>query len=92
VSLTGVRHAALPARDLDRAIRFYTEALGFAPYYTGDADWAMLSLAGTSLSLIRSGAGPAAATSQGVHPAHLGITASSAAEVDVCHGRVKSHS
>lgn len=82
VELLGIRHAALPARDLARGLRFYVEHLGFSDYHSGDADWAMLHLAGTTLSLIQVREDLAAPKARGKHPAHLGLVASTPQEVD----------
>jgi sirohydrochlorin cobaltochelatase len=76
--LIGIRHAALPVLDLKRALVFYTEHFGFKPYLTSDKDWAMITLGGTSLSLM-----PLNKITPNQGPArHLGIQVQSPAEVD----------
>lgn len=74
----GIRHAALGITDLERALRFYTSALGFKPYHVTDSDWAMVHEGGTSLSLAHS------------HPPHLGIVLDSRAAVDSLHAALSA--
>jgi len=88
MELLGIRHAALPARDLTRAIRFYVEHLGFEDYHSGDADWAMLCLAGTSLSLLKIKDDPAAPKAKGKHPSHVGLVVATSGDVDAMHERL----
>ena len=79
----GLRHAALPVRDLKRAVQFYVETLGFDPYLITDSDWAMVSLHGTTLSLVpyheENRARPKS------HPAHVGVTFSTREKVDAIY-------
>lgn len=89
----GIRHAALPAQDLPRALRFYTEVLGFTPYHVTDRDWAMVHCEGTTISLVRSSILPPSPTlsengKKQSHPAHLGWTVSTQADVDTHHKKV----
>jgi hypothetical protein len=59
--------------------------LGFTPYHTMDADWKMLRLGDTTVSLIlHQGASPAARPKSG-HPAHFGLNVESMDEVDDWH-------
>lgn len=89
MELLGIRHAALPARDLARAIRFYTEQLGFEDYHSGDPDWAMLRLEGTSLSLLKAETDPAPPPAgKMIHPSHLGLVVATPGEVDAMHARL----
>lgn len=83
----GVRHAAVPVRDLDRSLAFYQQALGFLPYYAASTDWAMLKAAGTTLSLVPAETWPTM-PSGGSHPQHLGLVVASRAEVDALHARL----
>lgn len=96
--LLGLKHAALPARDLARGLRFYREVLGFETYHATERDWAMVAGFGTSVSLVQSEPGTAAVGSHppsgmrtGVHPAHLGLTLPDCAAVDEWHERVRTH-
>lgn len=96
----GIRHAAVPAKDLKRAVAFYTDVLGFDPYHTADQDWAMVHRAGTSLSLLllpkrlqsdtdsTQSAQPRVGK-LGVHPSHLGLILDSREEVDQWNRRLK---
>ncbi|MBL7715144.1 MAG: VOC family protein [Bdellovibrionales bacterium] len=89
----GIRHAALPAKDLKRGIRFYTEILGFQPYHVEDADWAMLHTEGTTLSLVQlpkrlQTDEPQA--NQGTHPRHLGLVLETREDVDQWNERLKA--
>lgn len=89
--IIGMKHAALPADDLKRVFRFYTETLGFKSYYSSDTDWAMVSRGGTSVALVKrpDTAGVAAPQRpEGVHPSHLGFTVASTAEVDQFHAKI----
>ena len=85
----GLRHAALPAKDLERAIRFYREAFDFEPYHISDKDWAMVTLAGTTLSFIKvpPSAPDVPAPIKGTHPSHVGICATTREEVDTLYQR-----
>lgn len=92
--LIGIRHAALPVQDLKRALAFYIEHFGFQPYLISDKDWAMLTLGGTSLSLM-----PISRKSQqqnsdlaaAIGPArHLGIQVQSKLEVDELYRKLKA--
>ena len=85
----GVRHAALAVSDLDRAMTFYVDTLGFAPAYVADADWAMVAMGGTTLSLIPAPAGERPAPRGGSHPAHLGIVLDTPAAVDALYQRLR---
>ncbi len=68
----GLRHAALECSSLKRSIDFYVGVLGFKVYWDKDADWAMLSLGDTYLSLV-----PVRevqkSEKRGSHQAHLGF-------------------
>jgi catechol 2,3-dioxygenase-like lactoylglutathione lyase family enzyme len=79
--LLGIRHVAFPTRDLPAAIVFYREVLGFLPYHLGDADWAMLTLGDTTLSLIKASATPMTGAG-GAHHAHVGLNAPTPDSVD----------
>jgi len=84
--LIGIRHAALPVLDLKRALAFYTEHFGFKPYLTSDKDWAMITLGGTSLSLM-----PLNKITPNQGPArHLGIQVQSPEEVDELFKKMKA--
>ncbi len=85
--LLGVRHAALVTRDLPRAIAFYRDVLGFAPYHVRDRDWAMVRLGGTTLSLIVAPI-PAEREVGGSHHAHVGLNAPSPEAVDAWHAKL----
>lgn len=74
-----LRHAAVGVGDLDRALRFYREILGFESYHTSDRDWAMVARGGTSVSLV---------VAHGTHPDHLGVTLPDPAEVDRMRARL----
>lgn len=72
-------------------MRFYCDVLGFKISLSGDADWAMLELAGTTLSLIKVGSDPKRSTSApviGTHPSHLGIVAADRKAVDEIYARI----
>lgn len=73
--MLGLRHAAVPVSDLKRAVKFYCDVLGFAPYHTTDTDWAMVRHAGTTVSLVKtpSHAVLSPPPKPGHHPAHLGF-------------------
>lgn len=89
----GIRHAALAVTDIPRALRFYRDALGFKVVYDRDADWAMISQAGTTLSLIRAKVPSpdfSSSSPYGTHPAHLGVVVDSPEEVDAIHARSRS--
>jgi catechol 2,3-dioxygenase-like lactoylglutathione lyase family enzyme len=75
--------------DLPRALDFYTETLGFEPAYVTSSDWAMVSMAGTTLSLIPVPGYVAPRILGGSHPAHLGIVLATAADVDAWHQRLQ---
>jgi catechol 2,3-dioxygenase-like lactoylglutathione lyase family enzyme len=84
--LIGIRHAALPVLDLKRALAFYTEHFGFKPYLTSDKDWVMITLGGTSLSLM-----PLNKITPNQGPArHLGILVQSPKEVDEHFKKMKA--
>lgn len=83
----GMRHAAVPVRDLGRSLAFYQQALGFLPYYVASSDWAMLKAAGTTLSLVPAKSWPSM-PSGGSHPQHLGLVVSSRADVDELHAKL----
>lgn len=83
----GMRHAAVPVRDLDRSLAFYQQALGFLPYYVASTDWAMLKAAGTTLSLVPAKTWPTM-PSGGSHPQHLGLVVASRADVDELHAKL----
>ena len=86
----GVRHAALAVSDLPRALAFYIETLGFTPAYVTDRDWAMLSLGGTTLSLVPvPHFMPLTLNGGGSHPAHIGIVLPSMEAVDALHQRIR---
>lgn len=85
----GVRHVALGVSDLARALDFYTETLGFDPAYVTSADWAMVSMAGTTLSLVPVPGYVAPRSAGGSHPAHFGIVLASMADVDAWHERLR---
>jgi len=87
----GLRHAALPAKNLQRASDFYRQALGFVPYHASDRDWAMVCRGGTTLSFIKvpEKAPDLPPPTAGTHPAHVGFTLSSRQEVDELHRRVQ---
>jgi len=87
----GLRHAAVTVKNLAQSLRFYTEVLGFSRFLDQDSDWAMVSFAGTTLSLVSrtySGPLPSEASSggsdalppRGIH--HLGLVVSSIQAVD----------
>ncbi|MBC7543311.1 MAG: VOC family protein [Candidatus Sericytochromatia bacterium] len=85
----GIRHAALAVSDLARSVAFYTDTLGFTPAYVTSADWAMVSMAGTTLSLILvPHFKPPTVNEGGSHPAHLGIVLPSMEAVDDLHRRL----
>jgi catechol 2,3-dioxygenase-like lactoylglutathione lyase family enzyme len=85
----GVRHAALTVSDLPRSLAFYTDTLGFEPAYVTDTEWAMVSMAGTTLSLIPSPHFlPTKHVEGGAHPAHLGIVLATTEDVDAMHRRL----
>lgn len=87
VTHLGVRHAAVPVRDLDRSLAFYHDALGFLSYYVASRDWAMLKAAGTTLSLIPAETWPTMPAG-GSHPQHLGLVVAGRAEVDALHAKL----
>jgi catechol 2,3-dioxygenase-like lactoylglutathione lyase family enzyme len=78
----GLNHAAIGVADLKRALEFYTTHLGFTPYYEGDADWAMVRMGNTTLSLLRQPALVATEIPESYHPSHLGVTVESKAIVE----------
>jgi catechol 2,3-dioxygenase-like lactoylglutathione lyase family enzyme len=84
-----MRHAALGVSDLARSLGFYLDTLGFEPAYVTDSDWAMVSMAGTTLSLIPVPGYTPPRILGGAHPAHLGIVLASPAEVDALHARLQ---
>lgn len=92
----GIHHSALAVHDLERAIKFYTETLGFKHYHTQDDDWAMVYQKDSSLSLIPEPKLDEMRSSyKGSHPSHLGITFDSSKDVDIfyqhlCDRRVSS--
>ncbi len=83
----GLRHAALECTDLARSVAFYREKLGFESYYAGDADWAMLYLGDTYLSLV-----PVKSVSvnekRGSHQTHTGLVYSCRADIEQLHARL----
>jgi sirohydrochlorin cobaltochelatase len=78
----GIRHVALPALDLPRAIAFYTDTLGFRPYQVTDRDWAMLHRGGTTLSFI-------VAREPMRTPFHFGMNLDSVADVDQAYAALR---
>ena len=92
LTLKGLRHAALPAQDLERAIIFYRDLLGFCEYHVADNDWAMLHQEGTFLSLVKGDCPPENIDYSELdkHPAHLGIIAKSPEQVDEWHSFLSS--
>jgi catechol 2,3-dioxygenase-like lactoylglutathione lyase family enzyme len=89
-SALGIRHVAIAVHDLERALRFYRDVMGFADYHVGDRDWAMLKREGTGLSLIAIPRDkPVGAGGRGSHPAHFGVSFGSPAEVDAFRARLE---
>ena len=88
----GLRHAAVISRDLRRSLKFYCDVLGFEPYHTADADWAMVSLAGTTLSFLRVPPSTLPLNpplkSGNFHPSHLGLTVASPEDVDLARQKM----
>src|SRR4051794_25472262 len=88
----GIRHVALPTQDLKRAVDFYCSVLNFTSYAVGDRDWAMVSQAGTFLSLIAVPSAPGAKTegTKEKHPSHFGWVMPSCEAVDEVHSRLQA--
>ncbi len=90
----GIKHIALPAFDLERAIGFYTKYLGFSRYYPADPDWTMVYSNGTTLSFLkREASGQDQKNdkdSSAGHPQHVGIVVSSMQEVDELFEQLKN--
>jgi len=89
--MKGLKHAALSCSNLERALNFYRDILGFKDYHCESKDWAMLYFRETTLSLVPSpGHLAIPRESLGSHPAHLGFVAHSKEEVDLLWQRLKS--
>ena len=58
-------HAGIQVADLNRALAFYRDVLGFQVDWDGDPDWANVSLGGDDLGLIR--------VPPAKHPPHMGL-------------------
>lgn len=90
--LLGIFHVAVPVQDLERAVAFYCEELGFRRFDTQSKDWAMVALGQTSLSFFQ--LSPQEQEAQKRLPKsdapyrHFGIAVPSRQAVDQWHGRL----
>ncbi len=85
----GLRHAALECTNLERSLKFYIETMGMHRYYDTDADWAMLTLGITTLSLVPVKTLQPRGAAGGSHHAHLGFVFDDKAAVDALHTQLK---
>ncbi len=88
--ILGLRHAAVPVQNLQRALDFYCNSLGFHRYHTNDEDWAMVALGGTSISLVPMQEEIGITPRGGSHPAHLGITVRNPETVNRLYSQLSS--
>ena len=51
--LSDIGHIVVPVRDMDQALRFYRDLLGFTVEGKGNAAWTVIAIGGQRLSLYR---------------------------------------
>jgi catechol 2,3-dioxygenase-like lactoylglutathione lyase family enzyme len=51
--LSDIGHIVVPVRDMEQALRFYRDLLGFTVEGTGNAAWTVIALSGARLTLYR---------------------------------------
>jgi catechol 2,3-dioxygenase-like lactoylglutathione lyase family enzyme len=66
-------HVAIQVEDMARAATFYKDVLGLKVEWSGDDDWANLSVGGDDLSLVKKAGA--------VHPEHIGFRVDTEAEL-----------
>jgi len=92
MSHMGVRHIALPVENIERALRFYSENLGFHQYYETKSDeaWGMVSRSGTTISFLKfKDKRNIFDKSIEGHAKHFGICVKSRDEVDAYYKRLQ---
>jgi len=75
-------HAAVHVENVESALKFYKEVLGFEPHWEGDKDWANVKIGSDDLSLVKK--------SGAVHPPHLGLRVASLEKLKTLHFNLKS--
>jgi len=75
-------HVGIQVANVQRALEFYRDCLGFRVQWDGSEDWANVSLGGDDLGLIRK--------AEAKHPPHLGLRVQSKEDLQKAHAQLQS--